>query len=53
MQQNLFQIILSQEAGACGNNIEKEPQKLGPNLKKYILDICRLQIFKYLQISSV
>ena len=31
-----FKIFLPQEAGAFGNNIEKEPQKLRPNLKKFI-----------------
>ena len=39
MQQKLFQYFLSQEAGASGNNIEKEPQKPYSNLKKYILNI--------------
>ena len=29
-------IFLSQEAGDFGNNIEKEPQKQRPKLKKYI-----------------
>ena len=31
-----FKIFLPQEAGAFGNNIEKEPQKLRPNLKKFV-----------------
>ena len=31
---NYFKILLPQEAGGFGNNIEKEPQKLHPNLKK-------------------
>ena len=35
MQQKLFQIFLPQ-AGAFGNNIEKEPQKPRAKLKKYI-----------------
>ena len=39
---NYFKIFLPQEAGAFGNNIEKEPQKLRPNLKK----ICILHIFR-------
>ena len=33
---NYFKILLPQETGAFGNNIEKEPQKLLPNLKKYV-----------------
>ena len=33
MQQNLVQIFLQQEAGAFGNNIEKELQKPCPQLK--------------------
>ena len=33
MQKKLFQFFLLQEAGAFGNNIEKEPQKPRPNLK--------------------
>ena len=33
MQQKLTQIFLSQEAGAPGNNIEKELQKQCPRLK--------------------
>ena len=36
MQKKLFQIFLSQEAGAFGNNLEKEPQKPPPKLKKYV-----------------
>ena len=43
MHKNSFQKFLSQEAGASGNNIEKEPQKSYPKLKKYIY-------IKYLQI---
>ena len=31
-----FKILLSQEAGTSENNIEKEPQKPRPILKKYI-----------------
>ena len=31
-----FKIILSQEAGTSGNNIEKEPLKPRPKLKIYI-----------------
>ena len=42
MQQKIFKIFSSQEAGASGNNIEKEPQKPRPKLKKtYILNIYR------------
>ena len=32
---NFFFFFLSQEAGTSGNNIEKEPQKPHPKLKKY------------------
>ena len=35
MQQKLFSFFLPQEAGAFGNNIEKEPQKPRPKLGKY------------------
>ena len=31
-----FKISLSQEAGASGNNTEKEPQKPRPKFKEYI-----------------
>ena len=33
---NYFKIPLSQEVGASGSNIEKEPQKPQPKLRKYI-----------------
>ena len=33
---NYFSFFLPQEAGAFGNNIEKEPQKRRPKLKKYV-----------------
>ena len=33
---NHFKISLSQESGASGNNIEKEPQKSRPKLNEYI-----------------
>ena len=36
MQQKLVQLILPQEHGALGNNIEKVPQKPHPKLKKYV-----------------
>ena len=36
---NYLKMFLSQEAGASGNNIEKEPQKPLPILKKYIYHI--------------
>ena len=36
MQQKLFQTFLPQETGTFGNNIEKEPQKPRPKLKKYV-----------------
>ena len=38
---NYLKMFLSQEAGASGNNIEKEPQKPLPILKKYISYIHR------------
>ena len=31
-----FKIFLPQEAGAFGNNIEKQPQMRGPKLEKYL-----------------
>ena len=34
IQQKLFQFILLQEAGASGNNIEKEPQRPMPKIEK-------------------
>ena len=36
MQQKLFNFFLPQEAGAFGNNSEKEPQKPRPKLKKCV-----------------
>ena len=42
MQKKLFQNFLSQEVATSENNIEKEPQKPRPRLKKYIY-------IKYLQ----
>ena len=36
---NYFEISLTQEAGASGNNIEKEPQKPHPKWKKYMYQI--------------
>ena len=33
-------MFLSQEAGAFGKNIEKEPQKPRPKLKKKVYYIC-------------
>ena len=33
---NYFKIFLPQEAGAFGNNIEKQPQMRGPRLEKYL-----------------
>ena len=38
---SFFKFFLPQEAGALGNNIEKERQKPRPKLKKYILYIYR------------
>ena len=35
MQQKLFRFFLPQEAGAFGNNKEKELQKPQPKLEKY------------------
>ena len=46
MQQKLFQIFFfSQEAGASGNNIEKESQKPRPKLKIFIFWIFTENIF--------
>ena len=36
MQEKLFQNILPQEAGAIGNNIEKELQKPSIELNKHV-----------------
>ena len=36
MQQQLFPNFLSQEAGASGNNIERELQKAMPKTEKYL-----------------
>ena len=36
MQQKLVPIFLPQEAGAFGNDIERELQKVRPKLKKYV-----------------
>ena len=36
MQQKLVQNVLPQEAGAFGNNTEKEPRKPRPKLKKSV-----------------
>ena len=36
MQQKIFQFFLPQEAGTFGNNLEKEPRKPHPKLKKYV-----------------
>ena len=33
---NYFKSFLPQEAGAFGNNMGKEPQKLRPKLEKYV-----------------
>ena len=42
-------MILSQEAGAFGNNIEKKPQKPRPKLKKYASGSIFCQIILILQ----
>ena len=39
MQQKLLHNFLPQEAGAFVNNIEKEPQKPRPKLRKYVCSI--------------
>ena len=41
---NYFKIFLQQEAGAFGNNVGKEPQKLRPKVKN-VYTICLLRIF--------
>ena len=33
---NDYKVFLPQEDGAIGNNIQKEPQKPQPELKKYV-----------------
>ena len=38
---NYLKIFLPKEAGAFGNNIEREPQKPYPKLKKYVHYIFR------------
>ena len=38
MHKNYFKISLSQEAGASGKSIEKEPQKSRQKLKKNVLN---------------
>ena len=38
MHKNYFKISLSQEAGASGKSIEKEPQNSRPKLKKNVLN---------------
>ena len=38
MHKNYFKIPLSQDAGASGNSIEKEPQNSRPKLKKNVLN---------------
>ena len=42
---NYFKIFLPQEAGAFGNNIEKQPQMRGPKLEKYLLYIYREYLY--------
>ena len=49
---SFFKIFLSQEAGAFGNNIEKERQKLRPKLKKYIYYIIYREYLPCLQSSA-
>ena len=39
MLQKLFQIFSPQQARDFGNNIEKEPQKPRPKLKKHVYSI--------------
>ena len=36
MQQKLFQFFLPKQAGSFRNNLEKEPQKPQPKLKKIV-----------------
>ena len=45
MQQKLLQIFLPQEAGASGNNIEKEPRNYAKNWKLCVLYIYREYLF--------
>ena len=45
-RENHFKKFLPQEAGAFGNNIEKEPQKPHPKLKKYVYIYYILYIYR-------
>ena len=38
MHKNYFKISLSQDAGASGKSLEKEPQNSRPKLKKNVLN---------------
>ena len=54
-RENYFKIFLPQEAGAFGNNIEKEPQKPCSKLKKYVYYIFTENIcsaFSLMQVVS-
>ena len=50
--QNYIKVFLPQEAEALGNNIEKEPQKPRPKLKKYIYLIFYREYFLCLQSNA-
>ena len=52
MQQKLFLFFLPQEAGAFGNNKEKEMQKPRPKLKKYVYYIFTKEYLLCLQSNA-
>ena len=50
MQQKLVQHFLPLEAGAFGNNIEKDPQKPRPKLKNmYVIYLLRILVLPAIQ----
>ena len=50
---NYFKILLPQEAGGFGNNIEKEPQKLHPNLKKCLYYLFTQNVYSACNLMQV
>ena len=53
MQQKVFQNFLPQKAGAFGNNIVKEPQKLLQKLKKHLLKMKINKLFIYYKLNII
>ena len=53
MEQKLFQTFLPQEAGYFENNIENEPQKPRPKLKKYVYYIFTENIYSTCSLIQV